>query len=134
MTRSMADLFAPATLEALFPADLADRFFDALYGDADEGAYDIRLHFANGDDRRLTFEFHLHQRPGKCLVCSLTYGLPKVFPRHPILDLKGLVARIDDLLEDGLACKKWFLGSTREVSPTLHAIPLTIQLERDGHP
>ena len=122
-------MFDSATLKNLFPSDRADRFFDALLGDPAGGAYDIRLKFTAQSDERLAFEFHLEQRPGKCLACHLTYGLPQVFARHPVIDLKGLVRQIDRTLNGKVRCSDWKLGATREVSKTLHVIPLTIYLK-----
>ena len=122
------DLFNQKNLDALFPKDRSDQFFDALYGDADEGAYDIRLGFKGAEDKTLKFDIELHQRPGKCLAWNLTYGLPEVFSRHPIVDIKGLVARIDDLLVDQAQIKGWRLGNTREISRELHVVPLILQI------
>lgn len=123
------DLFSQENLDSLFPEERSNQFFDALYGDADEGAYDIRLGFKGAADNTLKFDIELHQRPGKCLACNLTYGLPEVFSRHPIVDIKGLVARIDDLLVDHAQCDAWQLGATREISRQLHVVPLTINLK-----
>ena len=36
-------IFSPTTLATLFPPERSNEFFDALFGDADEGAYDIAL-------------------------------------------------------------------------------------------
>ena len=90
------DVFTPECLNDLFPIQRTNDFFDALFGDAEEGAYDIRLVVdpEESDDGELHFYFELHQRAGRCLVCSLTYGLPQVFERHPIINLKGLVSDI----------------------------------------
>ena len=123
------NIFTPDVLENLFPKDRADRFFDALYGDASEGAYDIGLAFKEHSRNKLLFELHLKQRLGKCLRCNLTYGLPEVFTRHPIIDIKGLVQEIGNLLNGRADCVDWHLGSTREVSGQLHVIPLSIFLE-----
>lgn len=122
------DVFTDAVLKNMFPDDRADRFFDALYGDADDGAYDISLAFAGHTDGRLNFEFHLHQRPGKCLACNLTHGLPNVLGRHPVIDVKGLVNSINTLLDGQAACGDWTIGKTREISRELHVVPLTIDL------
>jgi len=127
-TDTFRPLFPADLLAELFPADLSDQFFEALYGDAEDGAYDISLVYAGNGDKTLEFELHLAQRPGKCLVCSLTYGLPEVFTRHPLINLKGLVARIDDALGDAAQCGDWRIGRTREVSRALHVVPLTISL------
>lgn len=113
-------------LDALFPAAIADAFFEALYGEAEEGAYDISLAFRSGDENSLKLAFELHQRPGKCLACNLTYGLPQVFQRHPVINLTGLSRRIATAAgwdTDKVQCA---LGRTEEKSNTLHCIPLTI--------
>jgi len=122
-------LFTKEKLTRIFPNDRADRFFEALYGDSSEGTYDIKLVFTKQEGNTLVFEFHLIQRPGKCLACNLTYGLPNVFSRHPVIDAKGLVQQIDQLLNGQGKCAGWKIGNTREVSQSLHVIPLTIFLE-----
>jgi hypothetical protein len=121
------DIFTPQALARLMPTQRANDFFEALYGDAAEGAYDIELAFAGSQDGSLMFELLLRQRPGKCLACNLTYGLPQVFSRHPVINLKSLAAEVGSLLgTDGVP--SWELGRTREVSAELHVIPLTIKL------
>ncbi|MDM8548682.1 pancreas/duodenum homeobox protein 1 [Desulfobacterales bacterium HSG2] len=124
------NIFTQDTLKKLFPEDLTDRFFDALFGDVTEGAYDISLEFRECSQNRLEFEFHLRQRPGKCLACHLTTGLPTVFSRHPIINIKGLVREIDQLLKGQAECSEWKLGPTRQVSNELHTVPLTIFLDK----
>lgn len=111
-------------LEELFPKERADQFFEALYGDSSEGAYDIQLIFKGIKDSAIMLEFHLKQRPGKCLACSLTYGLPQVFERHPIINIKGLAKELGDRLGKGI--KGYRLGHTREISNTLHIIPFEV--------
>lgn len=123
------DIFTSDILKKLFPDHLSDMFFDALYGDAKEGVYDIRLKFKGHKGNSLEFELHLIQRVGKCLNCHLTYGLPKVFSRHPIINISGLVQNIDKLIDGFARCTDWQLGSTREISSDLHVIPLTIFLD-----
>jgi len=91
ITDNLKQLFSSETIGKIFPDNLADQFFDALYGDPAEGAYNIGLSFKEHKNNTLTFEFHLTQRPGKCLRCNLTYGLPDVFSRHPLINVKGLV-------------------------------------------
>ncbi len=122
------DIFTQEALENMFPKNRADNFFDALYGDASEGAYDISLKFDGSNTDALYFEFHLKERPGKCLACNVTYGLPQVFSRHPIINVKGVVQEIDQLLDGRAKCGEWRLGRTHEVSRKLHTVPLAIKL------
>lgn len=126
---SFSDIFTQDVLNRLFPAERADNFFDALYGDAGEGAYDISLNFKTHRENRLEFELYLTQRPGKCITCSLTYGLPEVFKRHPIININGLVQEIGRLLDGHAQCMDWQIGFTREVTNDLHIIPLSIQID-----
>ncbi len=122
-------IFSPGMLEEIFPEHLTDEFFEALLGDAQEGAYDIRLGYSGVQHDQLVFELQLHQRKGKCLACNLTYGLPTVFSRHPIINLSGLVRKIENLLDGKAKVKEWSLGRTQEISRALHVIPLHIQVE-----
>lgn len=122
------NIFTQDVLEKLFPKDRSNNFFDALYGDASEGAYDISLKYDGNNEDTLYFEFHLKERPQKCLACSVTYGLPQVFTRHPIIDVKGIVQEIDKLLDDRAKCGEWRLGRTHEISRKLHVVPLSIKL------
>lgn len=115
-----------AFLDTVFPAERTDAFFDALFGGAEEGAYDIRLVCRKVEEDRAELAFELHQRPGKCLACNLTYGLPQVFQRHPVLNVAGTVKAVASQL--GWAENSpWKLGSTQEFSRELHCIPLYIQ-------
>jgi len=122
-----AQIFTRETLDALFPPERSDDFFDALYGDAAEGAYDIRLVFRAVESNTLHFTFELHQRPGKCLACNLTYGLPQVFTRHPRINLKGLAEALGALVGWKAEELHFQLGRTEEFSPKLHLIPLRVQ-------
>ena len=124
------DLFTKDVLADLLPPQLANDFFEALYGDADEGAYDINLSFINynADKNSLNFEIELHERPEKCLACNLTYGLPEVFSRHPLLNIKGMVEKIEALLGGETKCTSWELGRTQTPASKMHSIPLIIQL------
>jgi hypothetical protein len=112
-------------LDTLLPGELSDQFFEALYGDASDGAYDIRLEFISANDKRIVLAFNLIQRHKKCLVCSLTYGLPNVFSRHPLINIKGMVKKIETL---GVKIKNWQLGDTQENSKSLHVIPFFLDL------
>ncbi len=123
------NLFTPEVLKSLFPEERSNEFFDALFGDAQEGAYDILLAYRGVNGDNLVLDLELHERPGKCLACNLTQGLPTVFSRHPIINLGGLVDEVNTLLADMASCKDWSLGYTEQRSKETHVIPLTIQLE-----
>lgn len=123
-------LFTPTCLDEIFPAEeRTNAFFDALFGNAEEGAYDIRLTFHRAQEKereQLEFFFELHQRNGMCLACNLTHGLPQVFRRHPVIGLKELCAQL--ARRAGWADNEWSweLGETEEASDELHVIPLTL--------
>ncbi len=119
-------------LKELFPLEKADEFFEALYGGVESGAFDILLKSAgfNETGNVLHLEFRLRERPGKCLACNLTYGLPQVFARHPVIDLEGIVNRIGEAVAPDYRVKEWRLGSTMSVGPKEDAIPLEIMLEK----
>ncbi len=125
----LKDLFTRDDLEKLFPVGRADEFFEALFGDSKEGAFDIGLVFKAHRGNELHFEFQLRQRPGKCLVCNLTYGMPQVFKRHPVINVIGLAGEIEKRLNGNFRCSGWELGGTRELSNDLHVIPLVLSLE-----
>jgi len=122
-------IFSQDQLAAIFPTTRADEFFEAIFGDTEDGAYDIALAFKKGAVDELAFEFQLIRRPEKCLACNLTYGLPQVFSRHPIIDVDGIVKKVDHLLNGHARCGNWRLGSTQEISRDLHVIPLVISLQ-----
>ena len=125
-------VFDSMFLEHLFPPQRADEFFEALYGGAEQGAFDISLDF-QGFDRetgRLILEFRLTERPGMCMACSLTYGLPPVFKRHPVINLSGIVEQIGKRLSPHWKIKGYDLGPTTPRSPKVNFIPLIVQLEQ----
>ncbi|MCI5150718.1 MAG: pancreas/duodenum homeobox protein 1 [Candidatus Electrothrix sp. MAN1_4] len=126
---SMNDVFTDEVLQELFPAQRANDFFEALFGDASEGAYDISLSFQGHDQQSnsLHFNLDLHERPGCCLACNLTSGLPDVFSRHKVIDIDGLVTNVEKKL-DGAKCETWKLGRTQQPQKSLHTIPLKIDL------
>lgn len=131
-----AQIFTPSYLDEVFPPSKTDAFFEALFGDAEEGAYDIRLRFESQDPAvpvpavpvpaQLRFAFHLMQRPGMCLACNLTYGLPQVFSRHPLLAVGKLAQTLCAQVQAAPA--SWELTSTREISRSLHVIPFIIKI------
>lgn len=122
-------IFTSEALEALFPRDRNEAFFDALYGDPEEAAFSIRLAFSGADAHRLHFQFHLEERPGKCLACNLTYGLPAVFARHSVINLRGLIEEVGRLLDIPADRLHGQLGRTETASSSLHRIPLTISIQ-----
>ena len=128
-SETLQSIFNQEKLDAIFPPERSNEFFDALFGDPDEGAYDIRLAFDRAENNQLHFNFELHQRPGKCLACNLTYGLPKVFERHPIINVRGVVEQIDAMMDHQGRCSNWKLGKSREITREIHAVPLIIDIE-----
>jgi len=122
--------FSDEILQELFPPARSDDFFEALFGDAGEGSYDILLRYRGYDENASSLQFNLDlvERPGCCLVCSLTYGLPQVFSRHPVINIKGLVNEIERKLDGKARCVDWKLGTTSQSNKSLHSIPLAIYL------
>lgn len=125
------DIFSKDVLRKFFPSEKADQFFELLYGDADEGAYDIELSYNGYHSGQLEFMFNLIRRPGKCLACNLTYGLPMVFSRHPTLDIEGLVQKFRNIMDGTSEITHWQLGDTREISKDLHIIPLRVFVRKN---
>lgn len=128
--QTLKALFSDEVLKELFPPERTNDFFEALFGDAGEGAYDIKLRYYGFENNSKTLQFNLdlHERPGSCLVCSLTYGLPEVFSRHPIINIKGLVSEIEKRLEGVANCTSWKLGTTQQQEKSRHSIPLLMTL------
>ena len=89
-------------------------------------AYDIRLVCRNVTPDRAVLAFELRRRPGKCLVCNLTYGLPQVFQRHPVLNVAGVAKAVAARL-GWPETSRWSLEPTEEISHELHAIPLVLE-------
>ena len=123
-------MISTESIKNLLPKERVKAFFEAFYFD-EEPAYDLELALGDFDEERrlLRLELRLLARPGQCLACNLTWGLPAVFKKHPILDLEGLVKETEKFLPKGLKVKSWELGPTEERSPELHVIPLLIYLE-----
>ncbi len=128
-TKTIDALFTAEALQQLFPKERSNDFFDALFGDASEGAYDIELAYNGTDGKRLNLELQLHERPGCCLVCNLTQGLPQVFSRHPVINVAGVVEAVNSLLAGKAKCGDWSLGRTEQRRKDMHLIPLNISLE-----
>jgi len=128
--QTLKSLFPDEVLAELFPEERSNDFFEALFGDASEGAYDIKLRYHTYDKNTQIIQFNLdlHERPGCCLVCSLTYGLPEVFSRHPVINVKGVVSDIGKKLEGVATCTDWKLGTTMQQEKSRHSIPLIITL------
>lgn len=125
----LAVLFSSQTCATLLPPSRADEFFEALFGDAEDGAYDLALQYVGTHGSTMRFDILLTERPGHCLACNLTYGLPQVFSRHPVLDIGGLVEKIAAVLGERGNVGTWQLGSTSQRSRSLHVIPLTIEYQ-----
>ena len=121
-------------LKGLFPPERADEFFEALYGGAESGAFDISLKYRgfNEAEQLLFLDFVLTERPGKCMACSLTHGLPQVFQRHPVINLKNIAGEIEKALSPDWRVKDWSVGPTTMVSRQVNCIPLVVMLERQN--
>ncbi len=116
-------------VKGLLPREQIEAFFEAFYF-GEEPAYDLELGLGVFDPERkiLRLELRLKARPGRCLACNLTWGLPEVFKRHPALNLAGVVSRLEALLPEGLKVAGWDLGPTEEVGEDLHIVPLMVRL------
>lgn len=113
-------------LDDIFPASKTDDFFEALFGGAEDGAYDIRLECERESDKRVDLVFALTRRPGHCLRCQLTSGLPHVFERHPVIDAAGTARAVGALKGWTEETITWTIGDTRQLSEELHQIPFTV--------
>jgi hypothetical protein len=129
-TDQIKTILTKESLAKIFPKERANDFFEALFGDADEGAYDIELAYRECNGKTLTMDLLLHERPNCCLACNLTQGLPQVFSRHPIINITGIVREVDALLGDTYQCGDWSLGYTEQYSKSLHAIPIKIAISK----
>lgn len=127
---SIATCLTEDKLTEIFPPERSNEFFDALFGDASEGSYDIKLSYRGVSGDQLIMDLQLHERPNCCLACNLTQGLPQVFSRHPIINVEGVVREIDALLGDDYNCGNWSLGYTEQQSRSIHVIPIKIELEK----
>ena len=125
------ELITDEFLKRLFPPEKADEFFEALYGGAETGAFDIALKYKgfNEPEGILFLEFILTERPGKCMACSLTQGLPPVFQRHPVINIKNIVEKIDERISDW-SVEDWSIGSTTPLNSKTNSIPLMLKLTK----
>jgi len=122
-------LFDEKTLEELLPREQVEAFFEAFYF-GEEPAYDLSLGFRGVRGNLLLLELQLKARPNQCLACNLTWGLPGVMERHPMLNLEGVVRRLESKLPEGMKVASWELGATEQKNPDLHVIPFLIRLSR----
>ncbi len=120
------EIFSQEVLNRIFPQKRTEDFFGALLGDSRDGAYDIVLSHTGSSKSQLEFEFQLKARTGKCLKCSLTHGLPDVFLKHPIIDIKNIVKEVCSNIN--VKPKSWKLGTTTQIHEELHVVPITIEL------
>ncbi len=130
-TDMIATTLNTENLARIFPKERTSDFFEALFGDADEGAYDIELAYREYDGSMLIMDLLLHERPNCCLACNLTQGLPQVFSRHPVINITGIVRELNTLLGDKYTCGDWSLGYTEQHSNSLHAIPIKIAINEN---
>ncbi len=111
-------------LDELFPHSRNDEFFEALFGDPDDGAYDIKLALKSEDENELLLDYQLHVREDQCLACNLTSGLPNVLKRHPIIAAEKTAQALADKMQ--WQSFSYEIGETNQLSDELHTIPLTI--------
>ena len=130
-TEALKTVLTKEKLANIFPKERANDFFEALFGDADEGSYDIELAYREYKGNALTMELRLHERPNRCLACNLTQGLPQVFSRHPVINVQGIVKDIEALMGGTHRCTSWSLGYTEQHKRSLHVIPLKIVVEKN---
>lgn len=128
MSVDAATVFTQDWTRKVFGPERTDNFFEALFGGAEEGAYDISLRFVKASGNEYEFAFDLTQRPGKCLACNLTYGLPQVFARHPVINARAVAEEAAKALGKDPAKVQWQLLNTREISSSLHSIPLMLTM------
>jgi len=127
--QNIAQKFPQDVLDRIFPPEKTNAFFEAMLGDASEGAYDIRLIFQEIKENRVMFAFELTQRPDKCLACSVTYGLPQVFKKHRIIDTENIVNQIQGILGH-VKIVSWEIQPTRPIEQNVHLVPLHITLDQ----
>ena len=130
-SNTLDEIFTSEALLKIFPKERSNEFFEALFGDADEGSYDIVLAYRGADSSSLTLELLLRERPNCCLACNLTQGLPQVFSRHPVIGINSIVRDIDKLIGDRGSCGEWSLGRTEQRSNSLHVIPIRILTQKN---
>lgn len=120
-----------AFIKSLLPAERVEEFFEAFYF-GEEPAYFLELGLRewNPEAGKIVLELRLKARPGKCLACNLTSGLPDVFKRHPILNLAGVAEEVVNRLGDGFRLESWELGWTERLNPDLHVVPMVIRVKR----
>ncbi len=119
-------------LASLFPPGRDNEFFDALYGGSEDGAFDISLIFYGVREQtdEIILAYKLTERPGKCMACSLTTGLPPVFRRHPIINVAGTAEKLAERIGDGWTLKDYDIGQTAPYAPKINIIPFFIRLTR----
>jgi len=127
--QDITQIFSQKILDKIFPPEKTNAFFEAMLGDASEGAYDIRLIFKGVKENIIQFAFELTQRPGKCLVCSVTYGLPQVFKKHRIINTENIVDQIKTIIGNANVIT-WDILPTLQIEQNKHLVPLHITVDQ----
>ena len=127
--QDLTQKFSQKNLDQIFPPEKTNDFFEAMLGDASEGAYNIRLIYQGIKDNVLHFAFELAERPEKCLACSVTYGLPQVFKRHRIIDTENIVKEVQAIIGN-VNVLSWELQPTLPIEQKVHLVPLHITLDQ----
>lgn len=115
-------------LDEILPPEKTNEFFEALYGDIEEGPYDIRLVCQEIGEDHAALAFELARRPGKCLACNFTHGLPPVFSRHPVINADRLAKEVVAAL-GWQGEVEWEFLPTREISEELHSVPFLVKIK-----
>ena len=66
--QTLKSLFPDEVLVELFPEERSNDFFEALFGDASEGAYDIKLRYHTYDKNTQIMQFNLDCVNGRAVV------------------------------------------------------------------
>ena len=75
-------VFTQEYLDTLLPAETSDHFFEALYGDTKDGAYDIRLEFISANEKRIVLAYNLTQQLANMLSNDKS---KKINPDKPLI-------------------------------------------------
>ena len=99
-TDTIKTVLTKENLEKIFPRQRANDFFEALFGDADEGAYDIELAYREHNGSTLVMDLLLR----RLLDLGIRLARPGEFSERAFLNGKLDLAQAEavaDLIESG---------------------------------